>query len=438
MSADVDLLVVGAGAKAAAIAAKVHAINRLGLGTVSLLIVEDTAPAASWSGINGMTSGDETLAITPYKDIGFPYESSRMFGERGAAIDTALAEFSWQGYLIETGGYARWLNAGQPPIRHRDYGLYLAWVLARATEGVEQLDGRVTRIELDRDDERWVTEIASPSGPLRRRSRALTLTGPGIHRPLPHDPAAASRIFHCDGRREELGVLPTDRESSVAIVGGGEGALSCATYLRKFRPTARLTMHTPSPPLSRGESFVENRVYSDPDCIGWEALDVETRRTFIRHTDRGVFGPDALSEIAHDDWCDFAIGRVTHVGGDADHVRVEYLAAERPASARYDYVVNCTGFDLLGQVRPLFPAEVRDEIEAQVGPFWDAPAGFDVAFGRMLEVEGLRPRLHLPGLSALSQGPGFANLGCLGLLANRVLQAFVLDEAAPSRERTVA
>jgi hypothetical protein len=28
----------------------------------------------------------------------------------------------------------------------------------------------------------------------------------------------------------------------------------------------------------------------------------------------------------------------------------------------------------------------------------------------------------------LSQGPGFANLGSLGLLANRVLQPFLLDE----------
>lgn len=436
MTADIDLLVVGAGAKAAAIAAKVHSINRLGLGTISLLIVEDVEPASSWSGISGMTSGDETLAITPYKDIGFPYESSRMFGERGTAIDTALAEFSWQGYLIETGGYARWLNAGQPSIRHRDYGLYLAWVLARATDGVEQLRGRVTRIGLEQDEQRWVTEIASPSGPLRRRSRALTLTGAGVHRPLPHDPAAAPRIFHCDGSRDEFGVLPSDRESRVAIVGGGEGALSCATYLRRFHPAAQLTLHTPDPPLSRGESFVENRVYSDPDCIGWETLDVETRRTFIRHTDRGVFGPDALSEIAHDDGCDFAIGRVTHIGGGGDHVELEYAAADGPRSARYDYVVNCTGFDLLRQVRPLFPAEVREEIEAQVGPIWDD--GAQIPFGRMLEVEGLRPRLHVPGLSALSQGPGFANLGCLGLLANRVLQAFVLDEAAPSRERTVA
>ena len=35
----------------------------------------------------------------------------------------------------------------------------------------------------------------------------------------------------------------------------------------------------------------------------------------------------------------------------------------------------------------------------------------------------MQPRLHIPGLAGLSQGPGFANLGGLGLLANRVLRA---------------
>ncbi len=97
-------------------------------------------------------------------------------------------------------------------------------------------------------------------------------------------------------------------------------------------------------------------------------------------------------------------------------------------SARHDYIVNCTGFDLLEQLRSLFPPTVRSEIEERVGALWDRPPGRDIPIGRFLELEGMRPRLHIPGLGALSQGPGFANLGCLGLLANRVLQPFFLDE----------
>ena len=84
---ETDLLIVGAGAKAAGIATKVHVLNSLGLGPISLKIVEGTEPAASWLGRNGMTSGEEPLAVTPIKDIGFPYQSHYEFGEAGEAID---------------------------------------------------------------------------------------------------------------------------------------------------------------------------------------------------------------------------------------------------------------------------------------------------------------------------------------------------------------
>lgn len=435
MTADADLLVVGAGAKAAAVAAKVHAINRLGLGSVTLRIVEAVEPAASWSGISGMTSGDETLAITPHKDIGFPYESHRMFGERGAAIDAVLAELSWQGYMIATGGYARWLNADSPPITHREYGRYVAWVLSRATDGVRLTRGRAVRVALD--DDRWIVTVTDGGDLREHRAAAVMLTGPGVHRPLAHDPAAAARIVHCDDSRDDFARIPVDRPSDVAIVGGGEGAISCMVFLRHFRPAARLTIHTPEPPLSRGESFLENRVFSDPDCIGWSALDEQYRRSFIHHTDRGVFGPEALSRVAHDDHCSFVAGRVTHVAAGPERLHVAHDSVTGPTTTDYDFVANCTGFDLLSQVRELLAPEARDEIEARIGPVWRSETT-DVPFGRMLELEGLHPRLHVPGLAGLSQGPGFANLGCLGLLANRVVQAFVLDETAPSRERTVA
>ena len=49
--------------------------------------------------------------------------------------------------------------------------------------------------------------------------------------------------------------------------------------------------------------------------------------------------------------------------------------------------------------------------------------------GRALELEGMEPRLHIPGLAGLSQGPGFANLGALGLLSNRVLQPLLPGKA---------
>jgi mycobactin lysine-N-oxygenase len=433
MSAETDLLVVGAGAKAAALAAKVHALNTLGLGPLTLRIVEATELAASWSGRNGMTSGEEPLAISPIKDVGFPYQSYEAFGEAGDEIDRTVMPFSWQRYLIGERGYARWVNAGSPAVQHREYGQYLAWVLSHATEGVTLVSSRVTQVSLAAGAELWKVDVAGPAGPRRYGCRALVLTGPGVHRHLPHDPGAAARVFHCDSKRTELACIPPGGSSEIAIVGGGESALSCVAFLRAFRPQARLTIYTPTLPLSRGESFLENRVFSNPDDVAWSSLDLQTRRDFVKHCDRGVFDPGSLAERAYDEQCRFVTARVDNVtavdGGE--RVRVEHSLGEEHGSERYDYLVNCTGFDLLEQLRGLFPPALRAEIESRAGPLWDRPPEVEVPIGRFLELEGIRPRLHIPGLGALTQGPGFANLGCLGLLANRVLEPLVLGSDAP-------
>ncbi|HEY0317413.1 MAG TPA: SidA/IucD/PvdA family monooxygenase [Solirubrobacterales bacterium] len=427
-----DLLIVGAGAKAAAIAAKVHVVNRLGLGPISLTIIEKTEPAASWLGRNGMTSGEEPLAIPPIKDVGFPYRSYRQFGEAGEAIDGALLPFTYQRYAIERRIYAPWVNSGSPSIRHRDYGEYLGWVLSRATEGISLLSGHVTEVSLDSDRGRWLVDLADApdtSAPARYAAGALVLTGPGAHRAFPHDPGADARIFHCDSRRDEFFQMPDDRGLEVAIVGGGESALSALVFLRAFRPRARLTVYTPTLPMSRGESFLENRVFADPDDVGWSELDLQTRRDFVKHCDRGVFDQGVLGSIADDDHCSFVTGRAVHVSATeaGGRIALEFEVAGQMTSRPYDYVVNCTGFDLLAQLRGLFGEEVRAEVETRSGPLWDSPPRTEVPIGRALELEGMEPRLHIPGLGGLRQGPGFANLGSLGLLANRVLAPLLAD-----------
>ena len=52
------------------------------------------------------------------------------------------------------------------------------------------------------------------------------------------------------------------------------------------------------------------------------------------------------------------------------------------------------------------------------------------AIGHDLAVADVTPKLFLPGLSGLTQGPGFPNLSCLGLLSDRILGA---DFTAPER-----
>jgi mycobactin lysine-N-oxygenase len=425
---DSDILIVGAGAKAAAIAAKVHVINTLGLGQISMTVIEKTEPAASWLGRNGMTSGEEPLAIPPIKDVGFPYQSRRQFGKLGDEIDAALLPFTWQRFAMERHEYAAWVNSGSPSVRHCDYGEYLGWVLERATEGISIYGGRVTEVSLGEGHDHWQVEVAErgrPEDPERHRGDALVLTGPGVHRHFPHDPEVEPRVFHCDSRREELARVPENEPAEIAIVGGGESALSALVFLRDLRPKARLTVYTPTLPLSRGESFLENRVFADPDNVDWEHLDVETRRDFVKHCDRGVFDQTVLARIADDDHLAFVTGRAVHVSlsADGEGALLEFESPSRGMSSeRFDFVINCTGFDLLRQLRGLFPDAVRDEVEEQCGPLWDRPPQTEVPIGRGLELEGVRPRLHIPGLGGLRQGPGFANLGSLGLLANRVLK----------------
>lgn len=434
---DSDILIVGAGAKAAAIAAKVHAINTLGLAEISMTVIEKTEPAASWLGRNGMTSGEEPLAIPPIKDVGFPYQSSRQFGEVGDEIDAALLPLTWQRFAMERHEYAAWVNSGSPSVRHCDYGEYLGWVLDRATEGVTIYDGRVTEVTLAEGHDRWQVEVAErgrPEDPERHTGGVLILTGPGVHRHFPHDPEVEARVFHCDSRREEFARVPEDEPAEIAIIGGGESALSALVFLRDLRPQARLTVYTPMLPLSRGESFLENRVFADPDNVDWEHLDIETRRDFVKHCDRGVFDQSVLARIADDDHCSFVCGRAIHVAltNDGEGALLEFESpSEGIRSERYDFVINCTGFDLLRQLRGLFPDAVRDEVEEQCGPLWDGPPQTEVPIGRGLELEGMRPRLHIPGLGGLRQGPGFANLGSLGLLANRVLTPLLAELGAP-------
>ncbi|CNJ89598.1 lysine-N-oxygenase MbtG [Mycobacterium tuberculosis] len=58
------------------------------------------------------------------------------------------------------------------------------------------------------------------------------------------------------------------------------------------------------------------------------------------------------------------------------------------------------------------------------------------SIGHDLAVTGVLPKLVLPNLSGVNEGPGFPNLSCLGLLSDRVLGAELV--AGVVRERNLA
>jgi mycobactin lysine-N-oxygenase len=438
---EADLLVLGAGAKGAAIAMKAHALNSVGLGPVAVTIVEAVGPAAAWRDGDGVTSSREILGLGPSKDVGFPYQGKRAFGERGAAVDRAALEFSWQSYLVEKGRYAEWIDAGGPAVQRRVFGDYLGWVLARARDGVSVVRGRVARVGLTPERERWVVEVAEREGSSRVMCGALALTGQGAQRRIAHDAEVAPRVLDCESGRMQIARVPDEQSSDIAIVGGGESALSCMDFVRSRRPDARLTIYTANLPMSRVESFLENRVFSRPDEIDWPSLSVSARRDFIARSDRGVFGTDRVAPFGYDPRCRFVAGRVTHVssGSDRRKVSVAYTSPVGAMRSEHDYVINCTGYDPLEQLRLLLTPDARAEVERQVGPLWQGAIDADATpIGRSLELEGLRPRVHVPGLAALSQGPGFSTLGALGLVGDRVLEPLVRAETQRSRPEPLA
>ena len=54
-------------------------------------------------------------------------------------------------------------------------------------------------------------------------------------------------------------------------------------------------------------------------------------------------------------------------------------------------------------------------------------AGIEGSIRRDLSVDGMDPTLVLPTMAGFNQGPGFGNLSCLGLLADRILGGIVGD-----------
>jgi mycobactin lysine-N-oxygenase len=107
-------------------------------------------------------------------------------------------------------------------------------------------------------------------------------------------------------------------------------------------------------------------------------------------------------------------------------VTIEY-DKERECAA-YDYAVVAAGFDTIW-FEPLLTEGARAAVRAATGLAPErplTPASLE-AIDVDLSVDTLRPHLHLPMLAGMAQGPGFPNLSCLGLLADRILRPYTSD-----------
>jgi mycobactin lysine-N-oxygenase len=405
------LLVVGAGPKAMAVAAKARVLRDLGLPAPRVVVVEPHAVGGNWLPSGGWTDGQHRLGTSPEKDIGFPYHSTWARGHN-RAIDRAMIAYSWNSFLVENGTYAEWVDRGRPNPHHHVWANYLQWVARKAE--VEMVVGAVRRIRPAADG--WLVSVADGSGvETEIDCDGLMITGPGdSRRALAEHPKVLSIADFWDlaGKRR----LPVS--SRAAVIGGGETAGSAVDELVRHDVLTVSVISPAATIYTRGESYFENSLFSDP--AKWRALSLQERRDVIRRTDRGVFSVRVQENVLADNRVHHLQGRVVRVAERGEGVALTLRNELRPDQMHaFDLVVDATGGQPLWFL-DLFDSDTSDLVELAVGgPI--THTRLEAAIGHDLAVSGLDAKLYLPNLAGMAQGPGFPNLSCLGELSDRVL-----------------
>ena len=402
---------VGAGPKGIAIAAKARAIAAAGLPAPRVVLVDRGEVAGNWSGRQGYTSGLLPLGTPPEKDIGYPYAAS--WGDASADVVAAMAGYSWQRHLINHGVYGDWVDRGRMRPAHRQWSVYLREVAEAA--GAEIVRGVVTGLEVA-DGGRWEIRLAAGTA---IAADGVVITGAGPVITVPGQPSDHPRVL--DGRSYWLAAheLNHERALNVCVVGSGETAASVVIDLvKRCHKRSTIDVLTARGVLySRGESYDENRLYSDPG--EWPRLAEAHRREFLQRTDRGVFSLQAEAALNQARGLRTLAGRAAGIEAREHDVVVTIAYGDELERVAYDAVVVAIGFD--GR---WFEALLGEDAGAR---YQDALGGGELE--RVIDVDlsvaGLAPPLHLPVMAGLAQGPGFPNLSCLGLLSDRILRRYV-------------
>ncbi|GAB3217998.1 NADPH-dependent L-lysine N(6)-monooxygenase MbtG [Mycolicibacterium hippocampi] len=419
------LAVIGAGPKAVAVAAKAAVLRDMGVDVPDVVAIERSTVAANWQAVGGWTDGQHRLGTSPEKDVGFPYRSS-LVPRRNAELDERMTRHSWQSYLIASAQFAEWVDRGRPAPTHWGWSRYLRWVADRVAMSV--ITGEVERISVD--GQRW----ALATGGQTVHADGVMITGPGQAQRsiLPHDSRVLSIAqFWQHAARNELIVA-----ERVAVIGGGETAASMLNELFRHR-VSTITVISPQVTLfTRGEGFFENTLFSDP--TDWSSLTMAERRDALARTDRGVFSARVQDALLADDRIRHLRGRVAHAVAREERIRLT-LSTDRGGERLetvhgFDLVIDGSGADSMWFL-PLFSQDARDLLELGLRRPLTGDA-LQESIGHDLAVCGVEPKLFLPGLAGLTQGPGFPNLSCLGLLSDRVLGSRYPDAAPDHSTRS--
>lgn len=414
------LAVIGAGAKAVAVAAKAAALNQMGIDTVDVVAIERSGVAANWGAGGGWTDGRQQLGTSPEKDIGYPYRTTLAPG-RAAELDERMMRWSWQSYLVASDQFVGWIDRGRPAPTHDSWARYLRWAAEQV--GLTVVHGDVVRIGADESG--WQLQ----AGEATLRADALMITGPG--QPERSIVSGDPRILSIAQFWQRTASHDRIVADKVAVIGGGETAASMLNELFHHRISSITAIAPQATLFTRGEGYFENSLFSDP--TDWRNLTVAERRDCIARTDRGVFSTRMQESLLADERIKHLRGRVFDVVDDGHQIWITVhtdRAGERVETMHgFDLVIDGSGADPLWFV-PLLSQDVVDRLELSLGGSLSSERA-EESIGHDLAVTGMTPKLLLPNLSGLNQGPGFPNLSCLGLLSDRVLGADLAVVTSP-------
>jgi mycobactin lysine-N-oxygenase len=406
------LAIVGAGAKAVAVAAKAAVLGELGVEVPDVVAVERATVAANWRAGGGWTDGRQRLGTSPEKDVGFPYRSTLIPG-RDTEVDERMLRFSWQSYLVAMDQFVGWIDRGRPAPTHDTWARYLRWVADEV--GLKVVRGEV--LEISVDGSRWGLHTRES----HVSAEAVMITGPGQpeRSVLSGDPRVWSIAQFWERAGDHNRIVIGD----VAVIGGGETAASMLNELFHHRVSAITAISPQATLFTRGEGFFENSLFSDP--AGWRSLTPAERRDCIARTDRGVFSARVQESLLADERIKHLRGRVERVVDRDGRIwitlRTDGNGEPRETLHSFDLVIDGSGADPLWFVPLLRPSAV-DLLECGLGGALTGER-LEESIGPDLAVAGVTPKLLLPNLSGVNEGPGFPNLSCLGLLSDRVLGA---------------
>lgn len=422
-----SLTLIGAGPKTLAVLTKAKVLKDLGCRVPEIHVIERHTVGAHWNGRCGYTDGRQALGTSAEKDLGFPYQTRAWGGPLGRRIDGAMLDFSWVRYLLSRNRYGDWVDRGKPAPQHRQWADYLVWAADRAGSVFEMHQGTV--VSLARFQERWrITYVPEGEGEERQHlTDGIVLTGPG-ETALPegfeeHESVLTTETFWARSRE----FLTSDEELRIAIVGSGETAAAVALALaQRAQAQHQLTIVSPSGvTYSRGESYRENKLYTDPDGSNWTMLTPKHRQEFIRRTDRGVFSQHAIRYLDQAQNLEIVAGRLQSVELTQGAPTLHLHYGEQSWTRSCDLVVLALGTDPVGPLRQWLGAEGAAAVADQVGVPELSIDNLSPHIQYDLALRNLEPRIHLPMIAGLAQGPGFPNLSCLGRVSDRILSNYV-------------